>query len=151
MADATYQPKVYHKRGGDETVVADGGKITVEDGGAVVMPVREVTVNTTLDASESGLIVLAGAADLVITLPSTAAGLSFTFILENAALSTGTGLSISPAAADAINGNGLTSVDNKDLILAGSGDREGDMVTLVADGVDGWYITSAIGTWSKEA
>lgn len=33
-ADGTYQPKVYHKRGGDETVVANGGAITIESGGA---------------------------------------------------------------------------------------------------------------------
>lgn len=33
MADASYQPKVYHKQGGDELVVASGGTITVEDGG----------------------------------------------------------------------------------------------------------------------
>jgi len=35
MADPTYQPKVYRKRGGDEIVVASGGKITIEPGGAI--------------------------------------------------------------------------------------------------------------------
>lgn len=35
MADATYQPKVYRKQGGDELVVASGGSITVESGGAL--------------------------------------------------------------------------------------------------------------------
>ena len=35
MADATYQPSVYRKQGGSELVVASGGKITVEDGGAI--------------------------------------------------------------------------------------------------------------------
>lgn len=35
MADTTYQPKVYRKQGGDEIVVADGGKITVESGGEI--------------------------------------------------------------------------------------------------------------------
>ena len=33
MADATYGPKVYHKQGGDELVVASGGVQTVESGG----------------------------------------------------------------------------------------------------------------------
>jgi hypothetical protein len=32
----SYQPKVYRKQGGNEQVVADGGKITVEPGGKVV-------------------------------------------------------------------------------------------------------------------
>ena len=38
MADTTYQPAVYRKQGGDELVVANGGKITVESGGAIVFP-----------------------------------------------------------------------------------------------------------------
>lgn len=33
--DQTYQAKVYRKQGGDEIVVADGGKITVESGGEI--------------------------------------------------------------------------------------------------------------------
>lgn len=37
MADATYQPKVYRKQGGDELVVASGGTITVEDGGILAL------------------------------------------------------------------------------------------------------------------
>ena len=37
MADSTYQPKVYRKQGGDEFVVADGGKITVESGGEITI------------------------------------------------------------------------------------------------------------------
>lgn len=36
MPDPTYQPKVYSKQGGDELVVASGGKITEESGGAVL-------------------------------------------------------------------------------------------------------------------
>lgn len=35
MSDQTYQAKVYRKQGGDEIVVADGGKITVESGGEI--------------------------------------------------------------------------------------------------------------------
>lgn len=36
MSDSTYQTKVYGKQGGDEVVVADGGKITEEPGGAIL-------------------------------------------------------------------------------------------------------------------
>lgn len=36
MADATYTPKTYRKQGGDEFVVASGGKIKIETGGAIV-------------------------------------------------------------------------------------------------------------------
>lgn len=119
--------------------------------GGYIRPVIAAAANFTLKASESGSIIRVGAANLVITLPPTQAGLEYTFVLEAAGLSTTVnGLQISPDAADAINGNGLTSVDNKDLFLAQASDREGDAVTLVGDGVDGWYITSVVGTWTKE-
>lgn len=107
--------------------------------------------NATLTVAESGKIILVTAADLVLSLPATAAGLKYTFILAAAGLSASTGLSISPVAADKIMGNGFTSADNKDAILAGSGDREGDSITLVADGSDGWYIERVLGTWTREA
>jgi hypothetical protein len=35
MADATYQPKVYRKQGGDELVVSNGGELNIESGGAI--------------------------------------------------------------------------------------------------------------------
>lgn len=93
-----------------------------------------------------------GVVDAVFTLPAASAatkGVWYEF--ECGALSTGTGLSISPAAADHIRGNGLTSVDNKDLINSGASDRVGDMVRLYCDGVDGWVIEAVVGTWAKEA
>ena len=105
----------------------------------------------TVAPSDSGATIIVAAADKVMTLPPTQAGLWYRFVLAAAGLSSGTGLSISPDAADQIAGNGLTSVDNKDLILAGSGDAEGDTVTIIGDGTDGWYIVSSIGTWSKES
>lgn len=39
MADATYAPKAYRKQGGDEIVIASGGTLTVESGGAVTSSV----------------------------------------------------------------------------------------------------------------
>lgn len=35
MADASYIPKVYHKQGGDELVVASGGVLNIETGAVV--------------------------------------------------------------------------------------------------------------------
>lgn len=35
MADATYTPLVYMKQGGAEMVVASGGEINIESGGAI--------------------------------------------------------------------------------------------------------------------
>lgn len=104
-----------------------------------------------LTAAQSGE-KFVGAVDAVFTLPAAAAGTKGVWYeFEAGALSAGTGLSISPAAADHIRGNGLTSVDNKDLINTGATDRLGDMVRLYCDGVDGWVIEQVIGTWAKEA
>lgn len=102
-------------------------------------------------AAESGCVYEIGAADKVATLPATAPGLHYRFVVTAAALSAGTGFSVSPAAVDKLMGNGFTSADNKDAILAGSGDREGDMIEVTADDAGlGWYITAVIDTWTRE-
>lgn len=113
--------------------------------------VKTLTANTTLKASDSGTVFVIGAADKTITLPATVKGVVYRFILAAAGLSTGAGLLISPNASDKITGNGLAGNDNKDLILAGSGDRAGDYVELVGDGDLGWYVTAANGTFTVEA
>lgn len=108
----------------------------------------------TLTAAQSGE-KFVGAVDAVFTLPAAATALKGVWYeFECGALSAGTGLSISPAAADAIGGNGLTVVVNKDLINDGATDRLGDCVRIYCTGVTGataWRIESLIGTWSKEA
>lgn len=93
-----------------------------------------------------------GAVDAVFTLPAVAVantGVSFTF--ECGALSAGTGLKISPAAADYIGGNNLSITANKGLINDGATDRLGDSVRIYSNGTTGWIIEAIIGTWSKEA
>jgi hypothetical protein len=109
--------------------------------------VQTKTADYTVKASESGTIFISGAADNVFTLPATEAGLRYTFVTKTVSASTGT--SISPAAADAI--HHTTSVDDKDLINSGASDVEGDSVTLVGDGAEGWWVESIFGTWAKEA
>lgn len=51
----SYQPKTYRKQGGDEFVVASGGKITVESGGKVTVNAGgEIAPATTGNASIVG-------------------------------------------------------------------------------------------------
>jgi hypothetical protein len=110
--------------------------------------VKFVTAGTyAVTAAESGTVFIADAADIVFTLPSTADGLEYTFVC--AAVSEGTGLSISPAAADAINEGSL----NKDLINDGATDVLGDSITVVGTGTaaQGWFTKDKIGTWSAES
>jgi hypothetical protein len=111
--------------------------------------VESKAASYTVTAADSGKVFLATAVDVKFTLPSTAAGLDYTFICHT--VSSSTGIQVDPAAADQIAGKGLTSVDNKDLINSAGSDAEGDSVTIVGDGTDGWWITAINGTWAKES
>lgn len=117
------------------------------------VPVNRTIVATasfTLLPKDNGAVIFADSTtSVVVTLPATAKGLRFTLVVKQ--LTTATGHSFSPAAADYITGNGLTAVDDKDLICSAASDRVGDAVQIVADGVDGWFITAVSGTWAKEA
>lgn len=128
------------------------GEITLKDGlNANLGRLNLAAASQTLTALQSGQ-KFVGVVDAVFALPAASAatkGVRYSF--ETGVLSAGTGLSISPSALDHIRGNGLTSVDNKDLINTGATDRLGDSVTIYCDGVDGWVIESIIGTWAKEA
>ncbi len=113
--------------------------------------VETKTASFTLTAADSGKIFLIdGSASVVATLPSTAAGLEYTLIVKQLPGS-GAGTAFSPAAADKIIGNGFTATDDKDAINSAASDALGDWITLVGDGVDGWYISSIKGTWAREA
>ncbi len=60
MVDATYSPKVYRKQGGDELVVASGGKINIETGGTIEVNgddlIAEIAALTGLDSGELGVL-----------------------------------------------------------------------------------------------
>jgi len=62
MADASYQPKVYRKQGGNELVVASGGQIKIETGGKVV-PNSGTQAASITDAPAGGTGATAGAYD----------------------------------------------------------------------------------------
>lgn len=116
---------------------------------AVALPVfgenEAVTGAKTLDAGDSGVIQNV-TATATVTLPSTALGLSY--IIRNAGDGSVT-VTVSPAAADKITGNGFTAADNKDAInTLGKG---GDFIHLLGDGVDGWTVVAVSGTWTREA
>lgn len=108
----------------------------------------------TLTVAQSGQRFV-GAVDAVFTLPAASdATKGVWYEFECGALSSGTGLSISPNAADAIGGNGLGVTVDKDLINTGATDRLGDCVAIYCTGVAGataWRIMSIVGTWAKES
>ena len=74
MSDVTYNTKVYLKQGGEELVVASGGKITVEAGGSIEGAGATYTVtnpdNSTIEVNSNALRIKPGgvlAASLGVT------------------------------------------------------------------------------------
>lgn len=144
----------------NKTAAVTGGqaiasKAVVTDANVGVSGLRRIVnlaaATQALTALQSGQ-KFVGAVDAVFTLPAAAAGTKGVWYeFECGSLSTGTGLSISPAAADYIGGNGLAIVVDKDLINSGASDRLGDSVRIYCNGSTGWIIEAVIGTWAKES
>lgn len=109
-----------------------------------------VSSNKTLDEGDSG-VVQNVTASCTLTLPATVVGA--TYHIRNGGSGSSDNavtITISPAALDKIMGGGFTSADNKDIINT-TGEGGVDEVTLVADGVNGYFIQSISGTWTREA
>lgn len=107
------------------------------------------TASFTVTEDDSGTLFIIDGTDVVVTLPPTAPGINFAFIVRT--LSTVTGFAVSPQAADQIAGKGITPADNKDIINTAATDAVGDLIAVVADATDGWWITNLLGTWAREA
>jgi hypothetical protein len=66
MADATYNnQKVYHKRGGDEQVIASGGTQTIESGGT--QTIESVDSNSSNNKGMSDIFIDLLSSDIVTT------------------------------------------------------------------------------------
>lgn len=105
-----------------------------------------------LQAKDSGKLIVAAVADLVASLPAVTKdmrGVTFEFFVST--LSSSTGLSISPDANDKIMGKGITAADDKDYVNTAASDAVGDYLRIVCDGVDGWLVTNERGTWALES
>lgn len=116
-------------------------------------------VSTTLTEEDSGGVFGMGTDAKVFTLPSTKAGLKYTFINTGAAGNNI--LTVSPAAADGISGTftlaasvvTVAGVVNKDIINTKASAKAGDAVTIIGTGVAGvtaWIIVSSTGIWAAE-
>lgn len=108
-----------------------------------------VSVNKTLAEGDSGVVQVVDTDGVVVTLPATVVGTAY--VVENGGADGAVGISVSPAAADKIMGNGFTSADNKDAVNTKATAKKGDRIVLVADGVNGWFCEEIVGTWAREA
>lgn len=123
-------------------------------------PSLDIDTSKTLAITDCGVVQNVIADSIVITLPSTVVG--YTYTIRNGGVKKtgaprGTGddgsvlVAVSPAAADLIAGNTWTAADNKDALNTKVTAKVGDEITIVGDGVNGWMITSQKGVWAREA
>ncbi|MGD9879019.1 MAG: hypothetical protein AB7E70_21020 [Hyphomicrobiaceae bacterium] len=87
MADATYQPKVYRKGGGDTLVVASGGSIEIESGGTLNIDGSAIKIKSgvgTLDGTNPTAVVtgLSSVVSIVAGLNGTAAPADATHVFS---------------------------------------------------------------------
>ncbi|MBI3991447.1 MAG: hypothetical protein HY350_04775 [Candidatus Omnitrophica bacterium] len=112
--------------------------------------VREtVSADKTLDAEDSGKVFFVDTDAKVITLPAVEgmAGIKVVNIGAAGAVL----VSISPNAADMIEGPDITAADNKDILNTKATAKRGDYVELEYSDANGWVIVDKKGIWAREA
>ena len=108
--------------------------------------VSTITTDTDLDVNDVGKVVKCATDSVTITLPATAPGLTFTIVNTGAAGACA--LNVDPGASDWIRGCDIGGSDGAHIINTGATHVAGDMVRLVGDSGDGWYIAEMTGTWA---
>ena len=130
---------------------------TLPDGRRAV----DVTENKTLAITDQGIVQVVKTDAIVVTLPATVVGYSFTVYNGGAKITSGAPdgargdgsilLALSPNSADLIAGGQITAADDKDYLNTKATSRVGDEVTVVGNGTTGWNITHQKGIWAREA
>jgi len=130
-----------HEAGTYTTGIGSGGQFTVK------------TTSTTLTGSDCGSVIAVATDAIATKLPPTIANCKLTFVNTGAAGNNI--LTINPDDADQIFGT-VTLAATVVAIVGAAGDSvantkatsiRGDSMTLIGDGVDGWYIAASTGIW----
>ena len=137
-------------------VVASGGITGNVTGGATRLVAAQATGTKAVSAAESGTMFVntQGASTTTFTLPSAAAGLTYTFVESNASGE----ILITPASGDAIVGKIHAAQDGTAMApAAGTGIKNtaatnvaGDSITLVALNDTTWYVVAQTGLWASQ-
>lgn len=144
MADATYQPGVYRKHGGNELVVASSGTITVESGGTIdvqsggkmLMPVFALIATSTVP--NHGIVTCNASTRITVTLAAPVTGCMVMVA----------GISVSTANA----ANSHQVVPNSTNTVFGTSDRlinlpnKHDHAVLVGISTSAWAIVGLGGS-----
>jgi hypothetical protein len=129
---------------------------TLPDGRRAV----DVTEAKTLAITDQGIVQVVKTDAILVTLPATVVGYSFT-VMNGGVKSTGGAegtvsdgtvlVALSPNAVDLIAGGQITAADDKDYLNTKATSHVGDEVTVIGNGTTGWNITRQKGTWAREA
>ena len=129
---------------------------TLPDGRRAV----DVSEAKTLAITDQGVVQNVITDAIVVTLPSTVVGYSFTIrnggdpaanTPAGSAADASANVTVSPAALDLIAGMQVTAADDKDFVNTKATAKIGDEITLVGNGTTGWNVEAVRGIWAKEA
>ena len=98
-----------------------------------------------LTPDESGVIQQVIVDSVQITLPATKPGLTYTIV--NGGYDKTVEIEIRPLSTDKIMGGGLRLLDGEMLVNKKDTASQGNYVTLIGDGSQGWYISDIVGVW----
>ncbi len=108
-----------------------------------------LTSNTNLVRADAGKRIYTSTDGVVITLPASAVGLTYTIV--NTGDDGEVEVKIDLDSADQFSGAGVTPLDGKQMINTKATAKKGDSITVSGDGSTGWVIQRQVGTWNREA
>lgn len=143
MADATYGPKVYRKVGGDDIVIASGGSIDIESGGAFKLN------GTTTLVSNNGLLASTTSAADSLAIPVTAQVVSKTTGADAEALTLADGtpgqILVIVLTTDGGGDGTLTPTSSTGWATCVFADAGDTLALLFVDATVGWIILGTAG------
>ena len=95
-----------------------------------------------LTETQVGVTIVIGYPNSVLTLPKTTNGYKYKVIVA----SNGCSFSVVPQPEDCIKGGNIVTGEDGKLLRNTSG-KQNDMIELVADGIDGWFIHKMAGSY----
>ena len=107
-----------------------------------------ITSDTALDTNDAGKLILCATDNVTITLPATAAGLTYTIV--NTAADGAALLTVDTNISDRIIGPNTTGSDGKNLANTKLTHVQGDYIKLMGDSAEGWRVMELAGTWAAE-
>jgi hypothetical protein len=131
------------------------GTIAFTSGVGSYKPFTILTNNAVLTTADCGKVYGIGTDAKTITIPATAAGCTYTFI--NTGANGNNIVELVPDAGDQFFGTVtlaasvvvVATTAGEHLLNTKASAKRGDSISIIGDGVDGWYITASTGIWAE--